>query len=576
MNTKINNKKLKKHQDSKKIVKIEHDLEIIKNTIESNINPAVLASLNGRIIYANESFLKLWGYNKKAEVLGRSVIEFTEFKRKILRDIKEVQKKGGWTGEQVAKRKNGSTFVVQTLANLIKDVNGAPVCMQASFVDLSLKKEAEETLKKSQHRLSERIKELNCLYSISKLIEKPKISLEEIFGGTIKFIPPGWHFPEITCARIITPDQEFKTDNFKDTIWKLKDDINIKGEKYGTLEICYLEEKPELYEGPFLKEERDLINAITDQLERIIVVRLTQKILADNEARFRELFKNMSSGVTVYEATDGGSDFIIRDINSAGEKINKIKRKDLIGNKLKDVFPEVKENRIIDVLKKVYKTGKSLNYAIKIYKDSKISVWIENYLYKLPTGDIVVIYDDVTKQKLAEEVLQEKHNQMRIILNSIPDHICFKNRESRIILCNQVYAEIMGKSDFNEVIGKTDYDFFPKKIADKYFSEEQEIIKKGKPVWEKGEVVLNQKSKKKIFVLTSHVPLKDSKGKVTGLVSVARDITTIKEGSEKLARSNKELTMARKEAEASAQEAINANKTKSEFLSNMSHEIRTP
>ncbi len=143
----------------------------------------------------------------------------------------------------------------------------------------SRKKEAEGALKESRFKLGERIKELNCLYGISKLLDKPRISLEEIFAGAVRFIPPGWQYPEITCARIITHEGEFKTDNFRETIWKQKDDIDINGKKYGSLEVCYLEERPQSYEGPFLKEERNLINTITDQLGRKIISKQAQKII---------------------------------------------------------------------------------------------------------------------------------------------------------------------------------------------------------------------------------------------------------------------------------------------------------
>ncbi len=257
------------------------------------------------------------GYSKKEELIGKPLLVLAKFKEKTLRHLGEIQKRGGWAGEDAIKRKDGSVVDVQIQAMLIKNDSGSPICMQASFTDLGLKKASEEALKDAEFKLGERIKELACLYGISKLIEKPNISMEEVFEGTIKFIPPGWQYPEITCVRIITPDGEFKTDNFKDTVWKQEDDITIKGEKYGTLEVCYLEEKFKLDEGPFLKEERNLINAIIHQLEKMILERQSRRMLAENEARFRELFKNMSSGVSVYEAVDGGKDFIIRDIKDS-------------------------------------------------------------------------------------------------------------------------------------------------------------------------------------------------------------------------------------------------------------------
>ena len=137
--------------------------------------------------------------------------------------------------------------------------------------NITERKQAEEVLLQKTHDLGERIKELNCLYGISNLVEKPDISLEEIFQGLVDLIPASWQYPEITCSRIILEDKEYKTENFKETNWKQSSEILVHGKRMGVLEVCYLEERPQNDEGPFLKEERDLINAITERLGNIIV-----------------------------------------------------------------------------------------------------------------------------------------------------------------------------------------------------------------------------------------------------------------------------------------------------------------
>ncbi len=128
----------------------------------------------------------------------------------------------------------------------------------------------EEKLKNTTHDLGERVKELNCLYSISSLIEKPKIRLEEILQGAVDLIPPSWQYPEITSAQIIIDDQEFRTGNYKETAWEQSANILFHSEVIGVLKVCHLEEKPQSDEGPFLKEERSLIDAIAKHLGRII------------------------------------------------------------------------------------------------------------------------------------------------------------------------------------------------------------------------------------------------------------------------------------------------------------------
>lgn len=132
------------------------------------------------------------------------------------------------------------------------------------------RRRAEEALTQHAHALGERVKELNCLYNISELVEKPSISLEGILQGVVNLIPRAWQYPEITCARLTLKDQEFQTENWEVTTWQQTSHIAVRGERVGPVQVCYLEERPESDEGPFLKEERDLINAIAERLGRII------------------------------------------------------------------------------------------------------------------------------------------------------------------------------------------------------------------------------------------------------------------------------------------------------------------
>jgi PAS domain S-box-containing protein len=131
------------------------------------------------------------------------------------------------------------------------------------------RKRAEEEVQKRTRELDERVRELDCLYGIASLVQKPGVSLEEILAGTLELIPPAWRYPEITCARLVLEGQVFKTDNFQETAWRQASDIIVRDCPVGTLEVFYLEEKPERDEGRFLAEERSLIDAIAERLARI-------------------------------------------------------------------------------------------------------------------------------------------------------------------------------------------------------------------------------------------------------------------------------------------------------------------
>ena len=121
--------------------------------------------------------------------------------------------------------------------------------------------------------LKERIKELHCLYGLSSLADKHEISEEEFLQSAVELIPPSWQYPDITCARITVNEIEYTTKGFKETQWIQTAPVRVNQKKAGLIEVYYLEEKPQIDEGPFLKEERNLLDTFAknlgNNLERI-------------------------------------------------------------------------------------------------------------------------------------------------------------------------------------------------------------------------------------------------------------------------------------------------------------------
>ncbi len=155
------------------------------------------------------------------------------------------------------------------------------------------------TSKKLQKRtsdLSERVKELDCLYSISELVARPDISLDELLQEIVDVIPDSLQYPETTCARIVIGGHDFRTNNFSDSHWKQSADIIVDGEKAGAWEICYLEQRPEADEGPFLKWERRLINAVAEQTGRIIERKSVEGQTKKLERQFQQAQKMEAVG----------------------------------------------------------------------------------------------------------------------------------------------------------------------------------------------------------------------------------------------------------------------------------------
>ncbi len=114
--------------------------------------------------------------------------------------------------------------------------------------------------------LRERIKELNCLYGISQLSERHGDSIEDLLQEVVKFLPFSWHYPEITRVRIVFEGKTYKSKGFKVTKWRQSSQIFLYGEAAGEVSIVYLEQRPPLDEGPFLREERVLLDALAERI----------------------------------------------------------------------------------------------------------------------------------------------------------------------------------------------------------------------------------------------------------------------------------------------------------------------
>ncbi len=131
-----------------------------------------------------------------------------------------------------------------------------------------------------RHDLQERVKELTCLYGFTRIIGRNGISLPEIYQGLVDIIPLCWQYPEIAHSRLTIKDKAYTSEGFKETGWKQSAPVRYFNNPIGVLEVFYTEKKPVLDEGPFLKEERNLINDLADRTGRII-----EKFVAERKLR---------------------------------------------------------------------------------------------------------------------------------------------------------------------------------------------------------------------------------------------------------------------------------------------------
>ena len=122
----------------------------------------------------------------------------------------------------------------------------------------------------TQSALQERVKELTCLYGMSQIAEQSFVSLKDLMHKIMNLLPPAWQYPEITRSRIILDGINYAVPDLKSEVNKLSSDIIIDARKRGSMEVIYIENRPELDEGPFLKEERKLLDLLVRELAHII------------------------------------------------------------------------------------------------------------------------------------------------------------------------------------------------------------------------------------------------------------------------------------------------------------------
>jgi len=164
--------------------------------------------------------------------------------------------------------------------------------------------------------LLERIKELNCMYGMAILAERYSDSIEDFLRNLINILPPSWQYPEITCARILFDGKTYKSRGFNSSKWRQSSRILMYNEPMGEVEVFYLEEMPPEDEGPFLKEERLLLDAIAEQIGKTAV-----RISAEQE--LRELNKQLTVERKALQEANAGLRAVMARIEEEKMNINK-------------------------------------------------------------------------------------------------------------------------------------------------------------------------------------------------------------------------------------------------------------
>ena len=362
-------------------------------------------SPEGRFLSANNHAARILGYESADELIQ----SITDINTQVYRDPKTrdaarqiLREKGVLENFEVpCRHKDGHIVWVSFNARLVRDAEGNILYHEGTSQDITRRRQAEEVLR-------ERIKELNCLYDMSALTEVPGISLDEIMKRTLLLLPPAWQFPEITEGRIVLEGQHFQTARFRESSWMLARDILVHGNPVGKAEVCYLDERPAGNEGPFLKEERLLLNTIAGRLGHIIERRQAEEALRHREHDFTTLVENATDMIVRF---DTGLRYIY--CNPAVECQLGIPFHQLAGKSPLEFGSSVEQGRfIVTYLQKTLETGREQ----EVEQPVATPIGLRHFLTRIvPERDtdgrivsLLAITRDITDRRRAEEALQEK------------------------------------------------------------------------------------------------------------------------------------------------------------------------
>lgn len=267
------------------------------------------------------------------------------------------------------------------------------------------------------------------------------------------------------------------------------------------------------------------------------------QIIEDNTARYEALFNAMTEGFAILQLLRDDRktpiDFIFMNVNPAFSRIMGVSINDLTGKQASKVFGSRSVPFLDDLI-----GAANLESIKKLHTYFEPAERTLDVTFTFLGKDILsMIAADTTDQVKTADALAKERNLLRTLVDHLPDAIYVKDLESRKTFANQADVNLMKANSETEALGKTDYHFYPKELAEQLVMDDRQVIETGVPL-RRQEVIYTDIEDSRRNYSTLKLPLYDADGKITGIVGIGRDISEQIAAEEKINRAKDELSCA--------------------------------
>ncbi len=427
-------------------------------------------------------------------------------------------------------------------------------------LDVTHRKRVEQELENRARALEERVKELNCLYRLSQVTEGLQHDPALVCQEVVRILPPAWQYPPIAQARVQLGGKDYRSEGYRESRWSMRSEIRVRGRAEGFVEVLYTEPMPEGDEGPFLKEERSLLDAVAARLGEYARERALHEALASSEERWKQVVDHANDAI-----------FVIQDARMV---FHNRKTEELIGRTREElesrtfvefIAPEDQEMVVDRYMRRTKGEEVDSTYSFRVIHGSGEALWAEiNSVHLVWNSQPAVLcfVRDITERSRMVQRVEESEEKLRCITGQAQDAIVMMDGDGNISFWNEAAERTFGY-ETGEVLGQNLHRLIaPERFHEKHLAAFPRFQKTGggAAIGKTLELAALKKSGEEIPVELSLSAVK-LQGRWNA-IGVLREITDRKRMEEDL--------------RASKERAEKMNLAKSQFLANMSHEIRTP